>query len=947
MAGCSVGHFVCPPVKTFSPRLRQGLRTLAPTLVPRESLRPRFIPPMTEPLSSRYEPASIEQRLYQLWENSGHFAPDGRARTGAKAFVVTIPPPNVTGALHMGHALNQTFQDISTRFERMRGRAASWVPGTDHAGIATQNVVEKELKKQGRKRQDLGREAFVTEVWKWKEQYEKRINSQMRALGQSLDWTRYAFTMDEVRSEAVRVAFCTLWERNLVYRGKRIVNWCPRCLTALSDEEAEKQKNKGNIWKFKYPVKGEPGRFVTIATTRPETMLGDVAVAVNPKDDRYKDIVGRHLVLPLVGREIPVVADEAVEREFGTGAVKVTPAHDQTDFEIGGRHQCDRTVIMKPNATITTAELKPFAGRDPFDLNSLEGMDRFEARKKIVEIMKERGLLESVDDHENAVGRCYRCDTVVEPYLSDQWFVKMSELAKNAAAAQRRGEIKFHPERWEDFYLSWLDNARDWCVSRQIWWGHRIPVWMCESGHMTVPTSVRATVDPSRCTTCGSANIRQDDDVFDTWFSSWLWPFEVFGWPRDNHELKTYYPTDLLVTDRGILFFWVARMVMAGLEFIGRVPFHHVYINSTVLDAQGRKMSKSLGNGIDPIDMINEYGADAVRYSLAILTAEGQDLKLAKEKFIQGRNFCNKVWNAARFIAMNLDGPPSVPARSATRLEDRWIRSRAASSVEAVTVELDRFKYNDAAQELYRFVWNDFCDHYLEVVKGRLTGADVSDRETARAVLVETLYIILRLLHPYVPFLTEELYQTILKPVVKDAPELLMISNWPHPDTAAADPGAEQDTAMVRDALRAVRNLRAVFNYPAAARPDGAVISVTSAATQAVVQSNLALLRELGRLGDVTVGLNVPRPPRSGVDVFNGGVFYLPLEGQVDIAAGVEQLRKKVEKVEAGIRGIDSKLSNATFVERADPEIVAGERARRAELQGENEMLKRNLEGLG
>ncbi|MBI3820109.1 MAG: valine--tRNA ligase [Planctomycetes bacterium] len=902
---------------------------------------------MPEPLSPRYEPATIEGRIYQLWESSGAFAPNSARARGAKPFVVTIPPPNVTGALHMGHALNQTFQDISIRFERMRGRAALWVPGTDHAGIATQNVVEKELKKQGRRRQELGREGFVQEVWKWKDQYEKRICTQMRALGQSLDWSRYAFTMDPRRSAAVRKAFCTLWERDLVYRGKRIVNWCPRCMTALSDEEAEKHASKGNLWKFKYPVKGMPGQFVTIATTRPETMLGDVAVAVNPKDERYKDLVGKTLILPLVGREIPVITDEAVEREFGTGAVKVTPAHDQTDYEIGERHGCERTVIMNPEGAIALDSIKAYIGKTDFALATLEGVDRFEARKRIVEAMKERELLAGVDDHENAVGRCYRCDTIVEPYLSDQWFVRMSVLAKKAADAQRRGEIKFHPERWESFYLSWLDNARDWCVSRQIWWGHRVPVWWCENKHITVPPATNATTDPLQCATCGSKNIEQDNDVFDTWMSSWLWPFEVLGWPEKTSDLENYYPTDLLVTDRGIIFLWVARMVMAGLEFMDKIPFHHVYINGTVLDAQGRKMSKSLGNGIDPIDMIKEYGADAVRYSLAILSSEGQDLKLAKEKFIQGRNFCNKVWNAARFIGMNLEGAPRADAAKATRLEDRFIRSRASSAIDNITKALDNFKYNDAAQELYRFIWNDFCDHYLESVKGRLGAeAETADREMARAVLLETLQTIVKLLHPYVPFLTEEIYQSMLVPVLMNPAPTLMESAWPAPRPEAREAAAERETEIVRDALRAVRNLRAVFNYPIGANPDNAVFSANSTNAAKVVRENIILIRDLGRLGEAQVGVDLPRPRRSGVDVFDGGVFYLPLEGQVDVAAGVDQLKKKIDKVESGIKGIDAKLSNESFISRADSEIVAGERARRGDLEREIAMLRRNLEGL-
>ncbi len=902
---------------------------------------------MSDPLPPRYEPSALESRLYLQWEASGDFAPDRRAKNGMAPYVIVIPPPNVTGQLHMGHAFQQTFQDVSIRFERMRGRAAMWLPGTDHAGIATQNVVERELKKQGKRRQDLGREAFVAEVWKWKEQYEQRICSQMRAIGQSLDWSRYAFTMDPGLSRAVRVAFCTLWERGLVYRGKRIVNWCPRCLTALSDEEAEKKPAKGSLWRFRYPVKGEPGRYVAIATTRPETMLGDVAVAVNPKDERYRDLLGKTLVLPLVGREIPVVADEAVEREFGTGAVKVTPAHDPTDFEIGERQSLLRTVVLTPEATVDLAQLRAFPWEKDFDLASLQGLDRFEARKRIVAAMEAKGLLEATDAHEHAVGRCYRCDTVVEPYLSDQWFVRMSVLARKAAAAQRRGEIRFHPPRWESFYLSWLDAARDWCVSRQIWWGHRVPVWWCGDGHMTVPSAADAMTDPTRCSTCGQTPLQQDQDVFDTWFSSWLWPFSTLGWPDETPDLATYYPTDLLVTGRDIIFFWVARMVMAGLEFTGKVPFRAVYINGTVLDAQGRKMSKSLNNGIDPLDMIREHGADAVRYSLLILTKEGQDLKLSKEKFTQGRNFCNKVWNAARFLGMNLDGAPRAKAAGATRLEDRWIRSRRAAVVESVTHALAELRYGDAAEELYRFTWNDFCDHYLETAKGRLTGDDATEREMARAVLLETLEATLRLLHPFVPFLTEEVYHRVVLPALPaEAPRSLVAGPWPTPEASARDADAEARTAILRDGLRSIRNLRAVFGLPATATPDGAVLSANDERAADVLRESLPWLRDAARLGATTVGVGLPRPPRSGVDVFEGGAIYLPLEGQVDVTAGVEQLRRKAEKVEAGLRSIDAKLANAKFVEHADPEIVAGERARRAEIERELDLLRRNLEGL-
>ncbi|MBM4044320.1 MAG: valine--tRNA ligase, partial [Planctomycetes bacterium] len=713
---------------------------------------------MPEPLASKYNPHDVEDRLYRFWEEGRffHSEPD----PSRKPYTIVIPPPNVTGALHMGHALNNALQDVLIRWRRMQGYNALWMPGTDHAGIATQNVVEKELAVEGKNREQLGREKFLERVWQWKEQYGSTITQQLRKLGSSCDWARERFTMDEGLSAAVREAFVRLYERGLIYKGKYIINWCPRCRTALADDEVEHEEHEGHLWHIHYPFKDAKLGHVTVATTRPETMLGDVAVAVDPKDSRYAHLVGKTLILPFLGREMPLIADAYVDAHFGTGCLKVTPAHDPNDFQMGQRHGLTPVCVMNEDATMNRNAGGEFIG-----------MDRFECREALVEELRQKKLLAKIEPYRHAVGHCYRCHTVIEPYLSDQWFVKMKPLAEKAMRATQKGHVAFYPERWSRIYLSWLEQVRDWCISRQIWWGHRIPAWYCQRcKHVAV-----ARETPTACAKCKSANLKQDDDVLDTWFSSALWPFSTMGWPQDTPELAYYYPTSTLVTDRGIIYFWVARMVMMGLEMMGDVPYAHVYINSTVLDKDGRKMSKSHPETcLDPLELIETYGADAVRFTLMLLTAEGQDVRLIAErdesgrnvsqKFEMGRNFANKLWNAARFALMNLCSAPvmasaDLPAAS-TAFEDRWILSRLNSVTERCTAALEKYQFNEAADTLYHFVWHEFCDWYLECIKPRLREtAEASDRAMAQAVLTRVLDSILRLLHPFTPYVTAEIWQ--------------------------------------------------------------------------------------------------------------------------------------------------------------------------------------------
>ncbi len=694
-------------------------------------------------IAKTYNPKEFEDRIYAFWMEKGYFTP--KIDSEKQPFTIVIPPPNITGQLHMGHALDNTLQDILIRWKRMQGYSALWIPGSDHASIATEvKVLDTIREETGLTKKEIGREEFLKRAWAWKDKYENRILSQLKKLGSSCDWTRTRFTMDEVCSRAVREVFVSLYEKGLIYRGDRIINWCPDCNTALSDAEVEHKEHKGHLWYIKYPIKGEDG-YVVIATTRPETMLGDVAVAVNPDDERYKDVVGKTLILPLVGREIPVIADSYVDPSFGTGAVKVTPAHDPNDFEMGIRHNLEFINIMNENATINENGGK------------YKGLDRYEARERIVEDLKNLGLLLKVEDHVHNVGHCYRCDTVVEPLLSKQWFVKMEPLAKPALEVVKEGKIKFVPERFEKIYTNWLENIKDWCISRQLWWGHRIPAWYCDDcGHITVSRK-----DPQKCEACGSTNIHQDEDVLDTWFSSALWPFSTMGWPEETQDLKYFYPTDVLVTGYDIIFFWVARMIFMSLEFMKEVPFKHVLIHGLVRDAQGRKMSKSLGNGIDPLEVIEEYGADTLRFTLVIGNAPGNDMRFSQDKVELSRNFANKLWNASRYVLLNLTDNDTNLYTDGLTIADKWILTRYNNIVKEVTENLEKFELGIAATKLYDFVWSEFCDWYIELSKPVLYSDNLEAKKVTKSVLRYVLDNTLRLLHPFMPFITEEIWQNL------------------------------------------------------------------------------------------------------------------------------------------------------------------------------------------
>jgi valyl-tRNA synthetase len=878
-------------------------------------------------LSTRYDPAPVESKWYRRWEETGVFS--AKAEGDGPAYCIVIPPPNVTGALHMGHALNNTLQDILIRWRRMAGDNALWMPGTDHAGIATQNVVEKALASEGLERHDLGREKFVERVWNWKEEYGSRIINQLKTIGCSCDWPRLRFTMDEGLSRAVREAFVTLYERGLIYRGKYLINWCPRCRTALSDDEVEHEEHQGRLWHLNYPFKDEPRLHITVATTRPETMLGDTAVAVNPKDPRYKEFIGQMLMLPVVNRPIPIIADDAVDPEFGTGAVKVTPAHDPTDFEMGRRHHLPRINVMTEDAKMNENAGPEYAG-----------MDRFECRESLLEHLRQEKLVEAEEAYTHSVGHCYRCHTVIEPYLSDQWFVKMRPLADAALKVSAEEKVRFHPARWKRVYESWLENVRDWCISRQIWWGHRIPAWHCgDCGKITVGRE-----DPVACAECGSKAIRQDEDVLDTWFSSGLWPFSTLGWPEETPLLRTFYPTSVLVTDRGIIYFWVARMVMMGLQMMGEPPFQDVYIHGTILDEQGRKMSKSLGNGIDPLEIVEQYGADAMRFSLIMLTVEGQDVKLSTERFEMGRNFANKLWNASRFALINLESGQGGEGDLA--LEDRWILSRLQRTVETVTGALERFQFNEAIRALYDFTWGEFCDWYLELIKPRLS----EEGGPVRKVLAHALDSLLRMLHPFMPFATEEIWQLVKARAARgdldwkgvEFADSLVTARWPALEPELRDEAAERVMRLLQDMIRGVRNIRSKLGVQER-KPVKAVVSVGDEAQAELLLRHERIFRHLAYVEEVTFGVKLAQPPKSATDVIGDVQVFVPLAGLLDIDAERERLLKRIDNVEGRLKGLLAKLDNKNFIERAPAEVVARERERQGELESEIAMLRRSL----
>jgi valyl-tRNA synthetase len=876
-------------------------------------------------LETRYDPKALEPRLYAEWQRCGYFR--GDEQDPRAPYAIVIPPPNVTGQLHLGHALNNGLQDVLVRWQRMRGAATLWLPGTDHAGIATQNVVEKELRKEGKKRHDLGREKFLERVWAWKEKNGSRIIEQLMRLGCSCDWRRERFTMDEGLSRAVLEVFVRLYEKGLIYRGERLVNWCPRCATALSDEEAIPHETEGGLYKIRYPLAGDATRGLTVATTRPETMLGDTAVAVHPEDERYRDFIGKTVILPLLNREIPVIADGYVDRAFGTGALKITPAHDPNDFEVGERHGLPRVNVLTPDGKINEAG-GPYAG-----------LDRFEARKRVLADLEAAGLLEGKEKHKHNIPRCERCDTVLEYYLSKQWFVRMKPLAEPAIRVVKEGKVKFTPERWTAVYLHWMENIRDWCISRQLWWGHRIPVWYCANGHETC-----ARAAPSKCGTCGSAELSQDPDVLDTWFSSWLWPFSTMGWPEKTPTLAKFYPTQTLVTGFEIIFFWVARMIMAGLEFMGEVPFRDVLIHGIVRDEQGRKMSKSLGNGIDPIEVIDETSADALRFTMLYLTPEGQDTKISKPKFELGRNFCTKLWNAARLVLSNLGGYGEPREVFVSSLEDEWILSRLASTTRDATRALEEFRVNAALQALYDFTWGDFCDWWLEIAKPRLYAQDPAAKREAQTVAVHVLERLLRLLHPFIPFLTEELWQKLKAATgMTGEPPSLMIAAWPEPERHAR-PEIEARFAILTSLVREIRNVRAHYNIPPA-KPVRAIVA-GGAASQAIVEESRDLVLRLAKLEALELASVAAKPRGAAIALVKDLEVYVPLEGLVDFAKERARVEKELAKSEQQLAGVRAKLAAPGFADRAPAEVVEKTRATEAEIAKQVESLAASLRDL-
>ncbi|MBW7997307.1 MAG: valine--tRNA ligase [Candidatus Glassbacteria bacterium] len=875
-------------------------------------------------MDKQYDPGVVEDRWYRYWEEREYFRAD--VDSGRETYTIVIPPPNVTGVLHMGHALNETIQDILIRSRRMRGYETLWVPGVDHAGIATQNVVEKQLRQEGRDRHEIGRQALVERIREWKDDRERTIIEQLKKMGCACDWSRYRFTMDERLSRAVRRVFVSLYDKGLIYRGKYIINWCPRCQTALADEEVDHNDTNGRLYHIRYPFADGDGS-ITVATTRPETMLGDTAVAVNPDDERYKEIIGRKLRLPVVGREIEIIADSHVDPEFGTGLVKVTPAHDPNDFEIGRRHNLEQVQVMAGDGTMNER-----AGQ-------FAGLDRFEARKKLVERLDSEGLLEKTADHAHSVGHCYRCDTMVEPYLSTQWFVKMKPLAEPALEVVRAGKIKFHPARWTRIYYDWLENIRDWCISRQIWWGHQVPVWYCDScDEMTV-----SETDPDKCAHCGGAGIRQDEDVLDTWFSSQLWPFTTLGWPEDTPDLRRFYPTNVLSTAPEIIFFWVARMIMAGLEFMGDIPFSDVYFHGTVRDDTGRKMSKSLGNAVDPLEVIEQFGADAMRFTLISITATGTDVYLSEEKFHLGRNFANKLWNASRFVMMNFgDGFEPTPLVKLSLdgdkfLPERWIVSRLQTVAAETTSALDAFRLNDAAGLVYRFIWHDYCDWYIELTKGRMEG---KPGQTVRSVLWHVLESALRLLHPIMPFITEDIWQRL--PHQGDS---ILEREWVAPEDSLIDTEAVGEMELLQEIITAVRTIRSEMNVPPGSKA-GLFVVPADEETRRVIETHADYVHSLAKVDKLQFIAPEQKPGASGVAVIGGSELFVPLEGLIDLDKEREKLAREADKLRGLLTGIEKKLANGNFVSRAPAEVVEKEREKQETMRETLDKVEKNIEQL-
>jgi valyl-tRNA synthetase len=870
-------------------------------------------------LPKAYEPEAVEEKWYQFWEKQNLFRADENSSN--PAYSIVIPPPNVTGDLHMGHALNNTLQDILCRYRRMYGENVLWMPGTDHAGIATQNVVERQLAEEGLDRHQLGREKFIERVWEWRELYGGKIINQLKRLGASCDWSRERFTMDKGLSEAVRRVFVSLYHEGMIYRGQRIINWCPRCITALANLEVEAEERGGRLYHLRYPSPdGTDG--LVVVTTRPETMLGDTGVAVHPKDERYQDFIGKKVILPLLNRELPVIADDYVDREFGTGTLKVTPAHDPYDFEIGQRHGLP-TIRVMDDQGVMNEEAGPYAG-----------MDRDSCRQKIVEDLQEQGLLIKVEDYQHRVGHCYRCKTIIEPTLSKQWFVAVKQMAEASMAAVREGKTRIIPETWEKNYFDWLENIEDWCISRQIWWGHRIPAWYCQDCDEVIV----AMEEPKQCNRCSSGELIQESDVLDTWFSSALWPFSTMGWPEKTPELKSFYPTSVLVTGFDILFFWVARMMMMGLHFMKDVPFRDVYIHALVRDAEGQKMSKSKGNVIDPLVIMDSYGTDAFRFTLAAFAAQGRDVRLSEERIEGYRHFVNKLWNASRFTLMNLEGVEAAgPLPEPKRLADRWMLSRLQEIVRQVCKALDSYHFNEAANVLYQFTWHEFCDWYLEMIKPVLYGDNEKERKETQRFLLHGLSSILRLLHPIMPYVTEELWHHL-----PDNEGSIMVAEFPRSDETMVDRQGEEQMAVVMDVTTAIRNIRGEMNVAPAAQVEAMVVGPESLTS--IVKVHGHYIEDLARLSALEVVRDGERPRVAASAVVRELELFVPLEGVLDFEEETRRLQKEISKLEPELARTQKKLANDAFLSRAPADIVAKEKDKLERLGGKLDKLQAQLE---
>jgi valyl-tRNA synthetase len=902
-------------------------------------------------IPTKYNPKTAEDKWYNFWLKKKYFHSEPRPEM--KPYTIVIPPPNITGSLHMGHALNNILQDIIIRLKRMQGYNALWLPGTDHGGIATQNVVEKDLLSQGLTREKLGREKFLEKMWEWRNQVGNTILEQLKRLGCSCDWERTRFTMDSVCERAVLEAFVYLYGKGLIYKGEYIVNWCPRCQTALSDIEVEHEEVKGKLWYIKYPLKSSKigVNFVVVATTRPETMLGDTAVAVHPKDKRYKNLIGEEVILPIMDRPIPIIADGFVDSSFGSGAVKVTPAHDADDFKIAQRHDLPSVKVINEQARMTEASGK------------YKGMDRFQCRSQLVEELKEKGFLEKIEDYNYSIGRCYRCQTILEPLVSKQWYLKTEEMAKRAIEVTREKRVRFFPDSWTKPYLNWLEELRDWCISRQIWWGHRIPVWYCQKGCPPIAAVER----PEKCPACGSNNLIQDSDVLDTWFSSALWPFSTFGWPKGESkvsrkakgekvidDLDYYYPTSLLVTGYEILYLWVARMVMMGLTLMDDVPFSDVLIHGIVRDTRGRKMSKSMGNVIDPLGTIEKYGTDALRFAMACGGVMGRDIQLCEENFIMGRNFANKIWNASRLVIMNLEGfklPKETEVtiaslRERLTLPDRWILDQYNRAIEEVTNAFEEYDISKGARLLYEFIWSKFCDWYLELAKMRLYGKDGSQKEVAQSVLIYVLEGTLKLLHPVMPFITEEIWQLLNGVLPSGREESIMVASWPIPKREDRDEDAVEKMELVINIISQVRNVRSVMRIPNDKMVE-VLIKPSRKKQKPLLEEHIPYIKSLAKAKEVIVDKNLKKPEESAASVVSDVEVYVPLKGMIDISKEKERLNKEMEKIELELDRVTRKLKNREFLKKAPPSVVEKVKKQKEEYETTKDKLLKNLKLIG